>query len=120
MDTSEAIVAFSQCEKIKSGLLWAIHLGEMRESIPQGQREGADKFLETLIDMIGHEIQIIKNRVKDGAWDKTERSINTALVMIRSRVPEESGFHLTHAIAHVTSLGHKALSYLKEQGHYDG
>ena len=115
MNISEAIVSFSQSEKIKSGLLWAIHLSEMRESIPQSQRSTADKFLETLVDMIGHEVEITKNILREKTWIEAEQSINTALVMIRSKVPEESAFHLTHAITRVTSSGHKALTFLRKQ-----
>jgi hypothetical protein len=116
MNISEAILSFSQSEKIKSGLIWAIHLSEMRESIPQNQRNGADKILETLIDMIGHEIQLTRNMIREKAWYEAEQSINMALVMIRSKVPEESSFHLTNAISRVTSLGQRAMTYLKTQG----
>jgi hypothetical protein len=117
MNISEAILSFSQSEKIKSGLIWAIHLSEMRESIPQNQRSGADKILEALIDMIGHEIQLTKNMIREKAWNEAEQSINMALVMIRSKVPEESSFHLTNAISRVTSLGQRAMTYLKDQGY---
>jgi hypothetical protein len=117
MNISEAILSFSQSEKIKSGLIWAIHLSEMRESIPQNQRNGADKILETLIDMIGHEIQLTRNMIREKAWHEAEQSITMALVMIRSKVPEESSFHLTNAISRVTSLGQRAMIYLKDQGY---
>jgi hypothetical protein len=116
MNISEAILSFSQSEKIKSGLIWAIHLSEMRGSIPQNQRIGADKILEALIDMIGHEIQLTRNMIREKAWHEAEQSINTALVMIRSNVPEESSFHLTNAISRVTSLGQRAMTYLKDHG----
>jgi hypothetical protein len=116
MNISEAILSFSQSEKIKSGLIWAIHLSEMRESIPKNQRNGADKILETLIDMIGHELQLTRNMIREKAWHEAEQSINMALVMIRSKVPEESSFHLTNAITRVTSLGQRAMIYLKDQG----
>jgi hypothetical protein len=116
MNISEAIISFSQGEKIKSGLIWAIHLSEMRESIPHNQRNGAEKILETLIDMIGHEIQLTGNMIQDKTLNEAEQSINMALVMIRSKVPEEAIFHLTNAISRVTSLGQRAMMYLKDHG----
>jgi hypothetical protein len=116
MNISEAILSFSQSEKIKSGLIWAIHLSQMRESIPQNQRNGAEKIIETLIDMIGHEIQLTGNMIREKAWNEAGQSIDMALVMIRSKVPEESSFHLTNAISRVTSLGQRAMTYLKDQG----
>ena len=113
---SEAILSFSQSEKIKSGLIWAIHLSEICESIPQNQRNGAEKILETLVDMIGHEIRLTGNMIREKAWIEAGQSINMALVMIRSKVPEESSFHLTNAISRVTSFGQRAMIYLQEQG----
>jgi hypothetical protein len=117
MNISEAILSFSQSEKIKSGLIWAIHLSEIRESIPQNQRRGAEKSLEALIDLIGHETRLTGSVIREKAWDKAGQSIDMALVMIRSKVPEESSFHLTNAITHVTSLGQRAMTYLKDQGY---
>jgi hypothetical protein len=116
MNISEAILSFSQSEKIKSGLIWAIHLSQMRESIPHNQRNGAEKIIETLVDMIGHEIQLTGNMVQEKAWNEAGQSIDMALVMIRSKVPEEASFHLTNAISCVTSLGQRAMTYLKDKG----
>ena len=116
MNISEAILSFSQSEKIKSGLIWAIHLSEICESIPQNQRNGAEKILETLIDMIGHETRLTGNMIREKAWVEAGESINMALVMVRSKVPEESSFHLTNAISRVTSFGQRAMIYLQDQG----
>ncbi len=116
MNISEAILSFSQSEKIKSGLIWAIHLSEICESIPQNQRNGAEKILETLIDMIGHETRLTENMIREKAWVEAGESINMALVMVRSKVPEESSFHLTNAISRVTSFGQRAMIYLQDQG----
>ena len=116
MNISEAILSFSQSEKIKSGLIWASHLSEICESIPQNQRNGAEKILETLIDMIGHETRLTGNMIREKTWVEAGESINMALVMIRSKVPEESSFHLTNAISRVTSFGQRAMIYLQDQG----
>lgn len=116
MNISEAILSFSQSEKIKSGLIWASHLSTICESIPQNQRNGAEKILETLIDMIGHETRLTGNMIREKAWVEAGESINMALVMVRSKVPEESSFHLTNAISRVTSFGQRAMIYLQDQG----
>ena len=116
MKINEAILSFSQSEKIKSGLIWANHLLEIRASIEQHQRGGAEQIIETLLAMIGHETQVIRNITKDKDWEEAELSINMALVMIRSKVPEESCYHLTNAMTRVTNLGHRAMTLLKEKG----
>lgn len=38
-----------------------------------------------------------------------------ALVMIRSGVPQETGFHLTQAISRVTRIGGQAASTLRDK-----
>jgi hypothetical protein len=115
MKISEAILSFSQSEKIKSGLIWATHLLEAREAISPERRGGADQTVETLLGMIGYETQVIRNITKDKIWEEAEISINMALVMIRSNIPEESGYHLTNALTRVTSIGQRAMIALKEK-----
>lgn len=114
MKISEAILSFSQSEKIKSGLIWATHLLESREAISPDRRVGADQTVETLLGLIGHETQVIRNITKDKKWEEAELSINMALVMIRSKVPEECGYHLTNALTRVTSIGRRAMTILKD------
>jgi hypothetical protein len=116
MKTSEAILSLSQSEKVKSGLIWATQLMQMREASPAEQRGAADRTVEALIGMIGHETRVIRNITGEKDWQDAESSINMALVMIRSKVPEEANFHLTKAMTHVTSLGYRAMTALKERG----
>lgn len=116
MKESEAILAFSQSEKIKSGIIWVSQMVEMQQGLEEKYRPGTDNLLEAMVGMIGHEVHITGNVTEDFRWQEAEKSINMALVMIRSKVSQESTFHLTNALAQITGLGNQAMNFLKEKG----
>ena len=116
MQTSEAIAAFSQSEKIKSGIIWVSQTVEMFNGLPDDEKQGAQKIVRAVISMIGHEIHLCKKSAPHELWTDVEKNIDLALVMIDSQVAHESVYHLTRALTRVTTIGHQSLSYLKDQG----
>jgi hypothetical protein len=116
MQTSEAIAAFSQSEKIKSGIIWVSQTVEMFNGLPDDEKQGAQKIVRAVISMIGHEIHLCKKSAPHELWADVEKNIDLALVMIDSQVAHESVYHLTRALTRVTTIGHQSLSYLKDQG----
>ena len=116
MDTpQEAIMAFSQSEKIKSGVIWLSHVLELSGSLPQQETQG-QQIIMSLTNMILQEVQLAKKLAVDENWEMAEKNIEQALVMIVSGVGAESIIHLTQALSHITSIGQRSMSYLKEQG----
>ena len=61
MNTKEAIMAFSQSEKIKSGIIWVSQLLELLRGLPEPEKQGAEKAIKLLVDMIFQEIQLRPN-----------------------------------------------------------
>ena len=116
MEISEAILAFSQSEKIKSSIIWASQAVEMFVSLSEDEKPGAKKIIRAVISMIGHEINLCKKSAPHALWAEVQQSIDTALVMIDSNVTQESVYHLTQALSKVTSIGQQSLSCLKENG----
>ena len=116
MNTQEAIMAFSQSEKVKSGIIWASHALELLRGLPTPEKPGAEKTIKLKIDMIVQEIRLAKNVTGDPAWDDIEAVLDQAMVMINSGVAPESVVHLTQALSRVTSIGHRSMSILKEKG----
>jgi hypothetical protein len=116
MQTSEAITAFSQSEKIKAGIIWASQGVEMSIGLPEDQKQGAQKIVRAVIAMIGHEIHLCKKSAPNELWTDVEKILDMALVMIDSQVAHESVYHLTRALTRVTTIGHQSLSYLKDHG----
>jgi hypothetical protein len=52
----------------------------------------------------------------DPTWRDVEKNIDLALVMLDSGVSQEAGYHLTHALSHVTDIGQRSMIELKDRG----
>lgn len=116
MKIQQAIMAFSQSEKIKSGLIWVSQGLDILNSLPEKERQGAEKMIRSILNIIANEIHLARRVAQDASWNDAEKDIHMAIVMINSRVAHEAVFHLTRALSHVTSIGQRSLSFLKEQG----
>ena len=116
MKTKEAIMSFSQSEKIKSGLIWVSQMLELLRALPDQEKKGAERTIKSFIDMLYQEIQLAKSVAAGESWDEIEKCIDQATVMINSHVAPESVVHLTQALSRVTTIGHRSMSVLKEEG----
>jgi hypothetical protein len=115
MKPSEAIMAFSQSEKIKSGLIWISQSLEISNSTAGQEKQGAERIIKALLSMILHEIQLAKNVSGMGPWDDIEKDIDRAIIMIDSGVGPESVLHLTQALSKVTTVGQNSMTLLQEE-----
>ncbi|MCP4350104.1 MAG: hypothetical protein GY795_31880 [Desulfobacterales bacterium] len=116
MKTHESITAFSQSEKIKSGLIWISQSIEITNGLPEKERQGAEKIIHSLLSMIASEIHLARNLAQDDLWNNAEKDIHMATVMINSGVAHEAVFHLTQALTRVTTIGQRSLAFLKQEG----
>lgn len=116
MNTSEAILSFSQSEKIKSGLIWISQSLQVLSAMEGPERQRGERIVKLLVDMVGTEALLARRIAPDDLWLGVEKSIDMAKVMIASGVPQEAGYHLTEALRHVTGIGHRSMSLLKERG----
>jgi hypothetical protein len=112
METKEAILAFSQSEKAKAGLLMAAQLLEMYNGLPDHEKHGAERFLRPLIGMISNEIHLSKKLTPAELWSGVEKSLHTALVMMNSGVASEATFHIAQAISGATTIGQRSMEFL--------
>ena len=115
METKKAIMAFSQSEKIKSGIIWLSSLLELTGSLPVSEKQGGEKIVRTCADMLFQEIRLVRNVADNARWEKAERCLAQAVIMMDSGVPAESVPHLTQALSQVTSVGQRTMSFLQEQ-----
>lgn len=116
METNKAILAFSQSEKIKEGLLWASNTLNMLPGLPEHEKKGAEKVIHALINMIGQEIRLARAVSGIENWDDVEPYIDKAVLMINSGVSQEAIEHLSRALSMVTTIGQRSMSALKDKG----
>lgn len=116
MNTQKAIMAFSQSEKIKAGIIWLSQSLELMGGLTSAKGQGGRRIAQALANMIFQEIMLAKNIAADERWEEAEKAVDQAIVMINSGVGSESILHLTQALSQVTSIGQRSMSYLKEKG----
>lgn len=115
MQINEAIMGFSQSEKIKSGVIWTSQALELMAGLTGPEKEGAVALLRMKVDTMIQEIRLARNITKDPSWDEIQKYIDKAMVMINSGVAPEAVSLLTQALSQVTSIGQRAMTLLKEE-----
>lgn len=116
MQVGEAVMAFSQSEKVKAGLIWVSQGVEGLRSLTEDEMRGAARSLRMILNMVVQELQLARKIGGDAPWEETQKHLEKALIMMNSGVPEEAVFHITRALSEVTSIGQRAMSLLKEEG----
>jgi len=115
-DVKKAIWAYTQSEKVKSGLIWICQVADQVAAMDDPGRRQAVMLLQTLVRMVADESVLAARLSGDGSWHEIGRKINMALVMINSGVPQETSFHLTRALTRVTRIGGQAAEVLRQKG----
>ena len=116
MNVQAAISALSQGEKIKAGLIWASQSIAMLGGLDGLERSGGLRVVKALCAMIGHEVALVRAVTGDSAWEGVLPSLETALVMMESGVPEEATAHLSTALSRTTGILQQAMERLQEEG----
>ena len=88
----------------------------MFSGLNETEKQGGIKIIKAMINMVVQESQLAGKVTKDSAWEDIEKHIDKAIIMINSGVAPESISHLTQALSQVTSIGHKSMGCLKDQG----
>lgn len=116
IDVKQAVSAYAQSEKVKSGLIWISQVADQVAAMDgPGRRQGL-MLLKTLAHLVADEADLAGRITGDKDWCEVGKKINMALVMIDSGVPQETVFHLTRALTRVTRLGGQAASVLEQNG----
>ena len=116
MNLRSQILTFSQSEKIKSALIWISHCAETLAGLSPGLRPGSTRMMAELVSLVLGEVHLIRRMTRDPDWIEVEKHLDLALVMIRSGVPTEASYHAANALTHVTSIGRRAMSALRDGG----
>jgi hypothetical protein len=116
MNTKEAILAFSQSEKIKSGIIWVTQALGVLSGLPEKNRKSAERIAHVFIGLMLRDVHLAVRVTADPTWRDVEKNIDLALVMLDSGVSQEAGYHLTRALSHVTDIGQRSMNELRDRG----
>ncbi len=116
MNVSQAVMGFSQSEKIKTGLIWISQCLQVLGQVPDSERSGAVRMIKLLLNQVRQEIHLARNVAGGESWEGLDALMEQASVMIDSGVGEEGVYHLTKALSAVTDVGRRSMSSLKDQG----
>jgi hypothetical protein len=116
MQAHESIIAFSQSEKVKTGLIWCSQCLQMALNVPPQGRQGAMQMVRSLISMIASESQLARQASQNDIWLEVDKCLNTARVMLDSKIEQEAIYHLTQALSKVNRIGQRAMTELLNQG----
>jgi hypothetical protein len=115
MNTPSAIIAFSQSEKIKAGLIWVSQALEANLGIPEPEKRGSERIISALLNMIANELYMAVKMAPHDRWHAALKHIDAAAVMVHSNVAHDATFHLSKALSQVTSIGHESMTFLAEK-----
>jgi hypothetical protein len=116
MNTGEAILGFSQCEKVKTGLIWISQTLDLLRGLEGAERLGAERAITSVVGMLFQEIRLAKGLTRDVTWEAAEKHMDQGMVMIQSGVASDAVTHFTMALSQVTDIGQECMSFLKEEG----
>jgi hypothetical protein len=116
MTNREAVIAFSQSEKIKSGIIWITQALEFLVRLPEKNRKSAEKIARVLISLMLRDVHLAYTMTSAPQWREVEKHIDMALVMLDSGVANETIYHLTRALSSVTDIGQRAMTLLRKEG----
>lgn len=114
MNIKQAILAFSQSEKIKAGIIWVSQALEQLVGFPEKNRKSAERMARIFINLILLDVHLSKKVTGELSWPDVEKNIDMALVMLDSGVAHESAYHLTRALSSVTDIGQRSMTILKD------
>jgi hypothetical protein len=116
MDTNTALRCIIQFEKIKTGILWCQQCAQQLETLPPHEQVGAGRLLYTLVAQIDREVGLARSQYPREELTQAGKSLDMAVVMISSGVPQEASFHLGKALRQLMNTAGKAARVLRQQG----
>lgn len=116
MQTKQAIISFSQSEKVKSGLIWCTHCAQIIQNLSPPEQPGGLRLLQSLLAGLVNEVQLAAHASGDAIWLEVDKVLNNARVMVDSGVAHDAEYHFTQALSQVNRIGQKAMGDLIEKG----
>jgi hypothetical protein len=105
MTLAPDILAYTQSEKVKAGLIWLSQALLQFDDKTPSRSSAAEKLALSILTMIRDEVQLGWRLSGEEAWLQAEAHLQRAAAMIHSGVAHDAPWHLTLALRKVTALG---------------
>jgi len=112
----EALINFQYSEKIKSELIIAFALLEKMSELEGSEFTGAKKIILSFFDSLLNEVRIAGNVTRLKTFSEIKAEMTDAMEKIEIRSYNEAYRHVSKAVSLATTLCHKAIQKLKENG----
>lgn len=116
MGRQEDIIAFSQSEKLKAGVIWIQQIATSYVNLTDERTMGLRMAVEQMMGLLSHELLLAKRVSPQEEWLEVEKAFNKASVMLASD-PHQLGvqeciYHLSQALSHITNIGQRTMERL--------
>ena len=102
------ILAYTQCEKVKAGLIWLSQgMLPFKDQLP-ARPAAAEQLVLSILAMIRDEVHLGWRLTGEAGWRQADGHLQQAVTMIRSGVAHDAPWHLTLALRQITALGQAA------------
>jgi len=113
MSLAADILAYTQCEKVRAGLIWLSQGMLQFQGVAPARPVAAEKLALSILAMIRDEVQLGWRLTREAAWRQADSHLQQAAAMIHSGVAHDAPWHLTLALRQVTGLGQAAYRRLE-------
>lgn len=116
MERQDDIIAFSQSEKLKTGIIWIQQIANSYLLSGEEGKAGLKIALDQMLGLLGHEIYLAKRVSAAEDWHEVEKFYNKAVTMLNSDPHalgvQECVYHLTQALSRITNIGQRSMEKL--------
>ena len=108
------ILGFMYAERLKSALIITGQLLDGLLDLKEGERAGGLKMFSFFIKGVTSEMRLAANVMEDLDWNGLSGQLNLMEGYARLGHMEAARQELSHALSRVTTLGGRAMTFLKE------
>jgi hypothetical protein len=114
MDAKQLILEFQYSEKIKSQLIIGSNLLAHLGAFKGQERTGAEKMVETYLQLVLTEIRIAWNTVRSVNYHGAEKNVRESLRSLEVNDLANSNLHISKALSYITTSCEGAMTNLQK------
>ena len=114
MDAKQLILEFQYSEKIKSQLIIGSNLLAHLGAFKGQERTGAEKIIETYLQLVLTEIRIAWDTVRSVNYHGAEKNVRESLRSLEVNDLANSNLHISKALSYITTSCEGAMTNLQK------